>query len=62
MDCEDIIEGFGEEVAALLARLKSAFQTPFWRHVSKFFAIPQFHRFEIIFMRVLYAYVLFQCM
>jgi hypothetical protein len=33
-----------------------------WRDVVKKFGIPRFHRFEVVAMRVLFAYVLFQCM
>ena len=43
-------------------KFKACFQKPIWQHLAKQFAIPRFHRFEIVFMRVLYAYVLFQCM
>ena len=47
---------------ALFEKLRSFFQGPRWKHISSQFGIPRFHRFEIVFMRVLYAYVLFQCM
>ena len=33
-----------------------------WKDIVASFGIPRFHRFEVIAMRVLYAYVLFQCM
>lgn len=42
--------------------LKGFFTGPRWRHIVRQFGIPRFHRFEIVFMRVLYACVLFQCM
>jgi hypothetical protein len=47
---------------SVLDSLKSRFQSPRWQHIARQFGIPRFHRFEIVFMRVLYAYVLFQCM
>lgn len=49
-------------MSALISRIQSRFQSPLWTHLSRCFAIPRFHRFEIVIMRVLYAYVLFQCM
>ncbi|MBL9152021.1 MAG: hypothetical protein JNK37_06040 [Verrucomicrobiales bacterium] len=47
---------------SILSALQSRFSSPRWRHIAAQFGIPRFHRFEIVFMRVLYAYVLFQCM
>ncbi|MCB1233750.1 MAG: hypothetical protein KDM91_01605 [Verrucomicrobiae bacterium] len=37
-------------------------QRPWVRNLSRHFGIPKFHRFEVVFMRVLFAYLLFQTM
>lgn len=49
-------------MSQFIDRIQGCFQGPRWRHLSKQFGIPRFHRFEIVIMRVLFAYVLFQCM
>ncbi len=49
-------------MVAALEKLNARFRGPRWRHLVNQFGIPRFHRFEIVFMRVLFAYVLFQCL
>jgi len=43
-------------------KMSGFFRSSRWRRVVRQFGIPKFHRFEVVIMRVLYAYVLFQCM
>lgn len=45
-----------------LAKTQAFFRSARWKHIAESFGIPHFHRFEVVIMRLLFAYVLYQCM
>ena len=49
-------------MSSLLSSITEFFRSLTWKKLARNFGIPRFHRFEVVIMRILFAYVLFQCM
>ena len=46
----------------IFQKIADYFRQLTWKEVAHNFGIPRFHRFEVVIMRILFAYVLYQCM